>query len=44
VYSALAYFYDHREALGLVAADNKQRADKATRDQRDAIVRRFSGR
>ena len=44
VYSALAYFYDHREALGLVAADNKQRADKATRDQRDAIIRRFSGR
>jgi uncharacterized protein (DUF433 family) len=44
VYSALAYFYDHHEALALVAADNKTRADKATRDQRDAIIRRFSGR
>jgi uncharacterized protein (DUF433 family) len=44
VHSALAYFYDHREALALVAADNKDRADKATRDHRDAIIRRFSGR
>lgn len=44
VHSALAYFYDHRETLATVAADNKRRADKATRDERDAIVRRFSGR